>query len=310
MKHGVVIKSTGSWFTVKYDTEIVHCKIRGKFRLKGMKATNPLAVGDYVHFEIQADGTGIITELLDRKNYIIRKSTNLSKQVHIIASNIDQCIVVAGMLMPETPLEFIDRILVTAEIYKIPAVIIFNKSDLFTPELLEYTREIEAEYIKIGYNCIETSAKTGHNLDKVATLLKDKVSLLSGNSGVGKSTLINSIDSNLNLKTGKISDAHLTGKHTTTFAEMFFLEQGGAIIDTPGLRGFGVVDLNAEDLSGNFPEFFNKSENCQYNNCTHTHEPKCAIKNAVDSGDIAWWRYRSYVSMLEGDTKHRLDDYE
>lgn len=310
MEKGIVIKSTGSWFTVKYTNKIINCKIRGKFRTKGIRATNPVAVGDSVGFDVLKDGTGIIHTLDDRKNYIIRKATNLSKKSHIIAANVDQAVLLATMILPETPFEFIDRFLVTAEIYKIPAKIIFNKTDIYTPELMDYTYEVMDMYKKIGYECFAVSAVSGENLNAIINLFKDKITVISGNSGVGKSTLINKIDSNLNLKTGEISEYHLSGKHTTTFAEMFDLEFGGSVIDTPGIRGFGVIDMNQEDISHNFPEMFRLLENCKFYNCTHTHEPNCAVKEAVETGEIDISRYRSYLSLLEGDDKYRKNIYE
>ena len=307
---GIITKTTGSWYTVKYETIRINCKLRGKFKLKDEKTTNPIAIGDIVSFEKQKDGIGVINDILPRKNFIVRKPTNLSRQKHIIAANIDQAILMVTLIMPETPLEFIDRFLVTAEIYKIPAIILFNKIDIYTKELSEYMHEIMHEYEKIGYKSYEISATEKINLETLKEILKNKTSLISGNSGVGKSTLINKLDPSLNLRTDEISDYHLTGKHTTTFAEMFELQSGGFIIDTPGIKGFGTVDMSQEDVAHNFPEIFKLLPQCKFYNCTHTHEPKCAVKEALEKNEIPWWRYRSYLSLIEDDTdKYRKDAF-
>ncbi len=308
---GIVIKSTGSWYTVKFVGGLINCKVRGKLKLKGEKTTNPIAVGDSVVFIKQDDSTGVINKILARKNYIARKSTNLSRKSHIIAANIDQAILLVSLVMPETPLEFIDRFLVTAEMYKISAKIIFNKIDLYTADTLLYMNGIIKEYQKIGYECFQISATKKINLDAIKLLLKNKVSVVSGNSGVGKSTLINQLDNTLNLQTDEISEYHQQGKHTTTFAEMFELQSGGFIIDTPGIKGFGTVNMSQEDISHNFPEVFALLPQCKFYNCTHTHEPNCAVKNALDQQEIVWWRYKSYISMIEGeDDKYREDIYK
>jgi len=307
---GLVVKSTGSWYSVKCENEIVKCKIRGKLKLQGERSTNPIAVGDIVEFETKKDETAVIKKIMPRKNYIIRKSTNLSRKKHIIAANIDQVILLVTLAMPETTLQFIDRFLVTAEIYKIPAKLVFNKIDIYSEEIKLYMNALIKEYEKIGYDCFKISATKNINLDEIKNLLNNKISVLSGNSGVGKSTLINQLDSNLELQTDEISEYHQSGKHTTTFAEMFDLQSGGSIIDTPGIKGFGTVDMTKEDISHNFPEIFALLPNCKFHNCTHTHEPECAVKQAVENNEIVWWRYKNYLSMLEGeDDKYREDIY-
>ncbi len=307
---GLVVKSTGSWYSVKYENEIVKCKIRGKLKLRGERSTNPIAVGDIVEFETKKGETAVIKKIMPRKNYIIRKSTNLSRKKHIIAANIDQVILLVTLSMPETTLQFIDRFLVTAEIYKIPAKLVFNKIDIYNEDTKLYMNALIKEYEKIGYNCFKISATENINLDEIKNLLNNKISVLSGNSGVGKSTLINKLDSNLQLQTDEISEYHQSGKHTTTFAEMFDLQSGGSIIDTPGIKGFGTVDMTKEDISHNFPEIFALLPNCKFHNCTHTHEPECAVKQAAENNEIVWWRYKNYLSMLEGeDDKYREDIY-
>ena len=311
MKIGIVTKSTGSWYTVKYKNIKTNCKVRGKLRISGIKATNPIAVGDNVEFEDFNDGTGLIKNILPRKNFIARKSTNLSRQSHTIAANIDQAILMATLIMPDTSLEFIDRFLVTAEIYEIPVKIIFNKIDIYTDELKDYMQELIETYENIGYKCFAISAEKEINLAQIKNLLKDKISFISGNSGVGKSTLINKLSPNLSLQTAEISEYHLTGKHTTTFAEMFDLQSGGAIIDTPGIKGFGMVNMSKEDIAHNFPEIFELLGNCKFHNCTHTHEPNCAVRQAVEDGKIAYSRYNSYLSLIDDDnTKYREDIYK
>ncbi len=308
---GLVVKSTGSWYSVRYEGRIEKCKIRGKLKLRGERTTNPIAVGDFVEFETKKGETAVIKKIMPRKNYIIRKSTNLSRRKHVIAANIDQAVLLVSLSKPETTLQFIDRFLVTAEIYKIPAKIVFNKIDIYSEDNKLYMNALIKEYEKIGYNCFQISATENINLDKIKSLLNNKVSLLSGNSGVGKSTLINQLDSSLQLQTDEISEYHQSGKHTTTFAEMFDLQSGGSIIDTPGIKGFGTVDMSKEDIAHNFPEIFALLPNCKFHNCTHTHEPDCAVKYASEKDEIAWWRYNSYLSMLEGeDDKYREDIYK
>ena len=294
METGFVIKSTGSWFTVrKQDGLVINCKIKGSFRTRGIRNTNPVAVGDHVNLII--DGAhGIITEIDTRKNYIIRKSSNLSKETQIIAANIDQALLVATLVFPKLSTEFIDRFLVTAEAYRIPSIIIFNKTDLYDEQKMEELRMIKSVYEGAGYKTITTSAVERTNLEKIKDLMKSKISLIAGQSGVGKSTILNAIDSNLNLRTENVSRSHKTGKHTTTYAEMHFLDFGGSVIDTPGIKGFGLVDFEKEEIYHYFPEIFKASKNCEYNNCSHTHEMNCAVKNSLENGIISETRYRNY----------------
>lgn len=299
METGVVIKSTGSWYLVrKADGEQVECRMRGKLRLKGTRTTNPVAVGDYVDMEYEGKEY-VITRIHERRNYIIRKSTNLSKEAHVIATNVDQTLLIATVNHPQTPTIFIDRFLMTAEAYNIPAVIIFNKTDLYDEQDSARMQELTDIYTAIGYPCYAVSAENPESLLPFKALLADKTTVLSGMSGVGKSTLINRIEPSLHLKVGAISDCHDTGKHTTTFAEMFSLGGGGYIIDTPGLRSFGIIDIAKEEISHFFPELFKVSGNCRFYNCTHTHEPGCAVIEAVQKGTISESRYLSYLSMME-----------
>lgn len=312
---GLVYKSTGSWYTVKtLNGKFYECRIKGKFRLKGIKSTNPIAVGDYVEFELETKNnqeTGVINRIQDRKNYIVRKSVNLSKQTHIIASNIDQVFLLVTINNPPTFTSFIDRFLMTAEAYSVTAVLLFNKIDTYNEETLLEVKFLAALYRKIGYECIGISAKTGKNIDKVKRLMKDKVSMFSGHSGVGKSTLINAIEPGLDLKTKEISDQHQQGQHTTTFAEMFDLSFDAKIIDTPGIKGFGVVDMDKEEVGDYFPEFFELKQHCKFNNCLHIYEPNCAVKEALDNDEIAYSRYRSYLQILEGEDEHfRTDNFD
>jgi len=288
--------------------EVYSCNVRGKLRIQGIKSTNPVAVGDFVEYEISDNAkTGVIKDVLERKNYIIRKSTNLSKQTHILAANIDQAIIMATIAYPETYTVFIDRFLVTAEAYRIPAKLIFNKVDLYNEKQLDYLNELIKIYTHAGYECISTSVKNKTNTDKIKNLLQDKTTLIAGNSGVGKSSLINLIDTGLALKISEISKYHKSGKHTTTFAEMFELSIGGFIIDTPGIRGFGLHDIPDEELFHFFPEIFTAAENCKYHNCKHVHEPGCAVKEAVEQGKVSQLRYENYLNILfNADTKHRL----
>ncbi len=299
MEKGIVIKSTGSWYLVKRTNgEIIEARIRGKLRTKGLRTTNPVAVGDIVSLEKNEDNF-VITEIGERRNYIIRKSTNLSKEAHIIASNVDQTLLIATINHPVTSAVFIDRILATTEAYNIPAILVFNKSDLYDNTDREKATELITIYSEIGYRCLQVSAITGQNITELRELLKDKVTVLSGMSGVGKSTLINCIEPQLQLKTASISDSHDTGKHTTTFAEMFPLNEGGYIVDTPGVRSFGIIDMEKEEISHFFPEIFRVSEHCRFYNCTHIHEPGCAVIEAVQNGRISESRYWSYLSMME-----------
>ncbi|MDQ2179353.1 ribosome small subunit-dependent GTPase A [Marinifilum breve] len=308
MKEGLVIKSTGSWYTVKTnDGEIHNCRIKGRFRMEGIRTTNPIAVGDRVNFEEDKESK-VIVSIHDRKNYIIRKSSNLSKHSQIIASNVDQAFLIVTVNYPLTTTTFIDRFLAAAEAYRIPVRLIFNKIDRYRPNDMDRLDELKGIYEKIGYKCYEISAKNGTHLDIIKDALKDNINLLSGHSGVGKSTLINAIQPGLDLKTGEISEAHSQGKHTTTFSEMFELDFGGYIIDTPGIRGFGTIDMEKEEMSHFFPEIFETSQECQFNNCSHIHEPKCAVKAAVEAGEISITRYESYLGMVmeDEDSKYRI----
>ena len=311
--HGLVIRNTGYSYTVKSDTgEVFDCKVKGNFRIRGIRTTNPVAIGDKVTFVPQdVDGDleqakqGLITELDERKNYIIRKSTNLSKQSHIIAANIDACFLIVTIKQPETPLQFIDRFLASAEAYRVPVVLLFNKIDLIDAEWEEYLDAVINLYETVGYQCRKISAATGAGIEALRSELSGKVTLLSGNSGVGKSTLINALYPHLNLRTSEISDAYETGKHTTTFSEMYEVDNGGYIIDTPGIKGFGTFDMKKEEVGHYFKEIFRYSADCRFSNCTHTHEPHCAVREAVESHDIAESRYNSYLSMLEDEKEDK-----
>ena len=301
---GLVIKNTGSWYSVKTeDGKIVESKIKGNFRLKGIRSTNPVAVGDHVQIITNQEGTAFISEIEDRRNYIIRKSSNLSKQSHILAANIDQAFLVVTTNYPETSTTFIDRFLAGAEAYRVPVTLVFNKIDLLNEDELHYQKAVINLYESIGYQCVEVQANAKKdNTSSTYTLkpvLKDKITLLSGNSGVGKSTLINSLLPHVNLRTADISDAHNTGMHTTTFSEMLELPSGGYIIDTPGIKGFGTFDIEKEELTSYFREIFKFSKECRFSNCTHTHEPGCAVRKALEDHYIAESRYNSYLSMLE-----------
>ena len=309
---GIVTKSTGSWYSVFYEeVETIECRLKGKFRIKGIKSTNPVAVGDFVNFEFEeGKETGVINKILERKNYIIRKSVNLSKQTHIIAANIDIAFLMVTIDNPPTFPGFIDRFLATAEAYSIKAILLFNKLDSYSDEQLDKLALLDDIYTEIGYECIAISATKNIGVDEVKELMKNKTTMFSGHSGVGKSTLINAIEPNLNLKTAEVSKQHKQGMHTTTFAEMFKLSFGGFIIDTPGIKGFGVVDFEPEEITDYFPEFFRLKSNCKFSNCKHINEPKCAIKEAVENGEIAYSRYNSYLQIIEGDEEHyRTDIY-
>ncbi|WP_349663215.1 ribosome small subunit-dependent GTPase A [Cellulophaga lytica] len=309
---GTVYKSTGSWYTVKTDDGVFYdCRIKGKFRLKGIKSTNPIAVGDRVSFDLEKSGdetNATITEIKDRKNYIVRKSVNLSKQTHIIAANLDQVFLMITLNNPQTFTSFIDRFLVTAEAYGIPAVLLFNKIDSYDEDELLDVKYLAALYRSIGYTCVGISAKTGKNVDKVKEMMTGKISMFSGHSGVGKSTLVNTIDKELNIKTKEISEQHMQGQHTTTFAEMYDLDFGAQIIDTPGIRGFGIVDMGKEEIGDYFPEFFALKSECKFNNCLHIDEPKCAVKDALENDEVAWSRYKSYVQMITGEEENYRQD--
>lgn len=305
---GLVIKNTGSWYTVLTDDgRTIDSKIKGNFRLKGIRSTNPVAVGDRVRISLTEssgdEATAFITEIEDRKNYVIRKASNLSKQSHILAANVDQVFLIVTVNYPETSTTFIDRFLASAEAYRIPVVLIFNKTDLLSPEELHYQEMMVTLYENIGYQCLQISAiEAGPDAscdERLEELLKDKITLFSGNSGVGKSTLLNRLIPGVELRTAEISDAHNTGMHTTTFSEMLRLPFGGWAIDTPGIKGFGTFDMEPEELSGYFRDIFHFAKDCRFSNCTHTHEPGCAVLKAVEDHYIAQSRYQSYLSMLE-----------
>jgi len=309
---GLVYKSTGSWYTVKTKTGTTYeCRIKGKFRLQGIKSTNPIAVGDYVDFELDTksdEETGVINKIHDRENYIVRKSVNLSKQTHIIASNIDQVFLLITIDNPPTFTSFIDRFLVTAQAYSIKTVLVFNKIDTYNEDTILEVKYLEHIYTNIGYDCVSVSAKTGENIDTIKSLMEGKVSVFTGHSGVGKSTLVNTIEPSLDLNTKSISSQHSQGQHTTTFAEMFDLSFNAKIIDTPGIKGFGVVDMEKKEISDYFPEFFKLSQDCKFNNCMHIEEPNCAVKEALEEGEIAASRYKSYLQIIEGDDQHYRTD--
>ena len=309
---GLVIKNTGSWYTVLTDDgQLIDCKIKGNFRLKGIRSTNPVAVGDRVTLSSPSSSLSsraqsrdllapaFITAIEDRRNYIIRKSINLSKQSHILAANVDQALLVVTVVTPQTSTTFIDRFLASAEAYRVPVILVFNKTDLLDDDLRHYQEAMAHLYQTIGYDCRQVSATTGFGMDEIRPLLEGKITLLSGNSGVGKSTLINRLVPDANLRTGEISDAHNTGQHTTTFSEMIPLESSGWLIDTPGIKGFGTFDIEPEELTSYFKEIFQFSKDCRFSNCTHTHEPGCAVLKALEDHYIAESRYQSYLSMLE-----------
>lgn len=298
---GLVIKNTGSWYVVHTDNgEDVNCKIKGNFRLKGIRTTNPVAVGDRVTISVNPDGNAFITAIQPRKNYIIRRASNLSKESHIIAANLDCAFLVVTLAHPVTSTTFIDRFLATAEAYRVPAVLLINKVDLLTDDDdKEYCEAVASLYRTIGYDVLEISALTGEGMTELRERLKDKISLFSGNSGVGKSTIINALLPDLELRTGSISDMHDTGMHTTTFSEMFPLPEGGWIIDTPGIKGFGTIDFDKHEIAHFFPEIFKISAECKYGDCTHTHEPGCAVKKALEDHLISESRYASYLSILD-----------
>ena len=308
MKKGIVYRSTGSWYAVHSEGIFYDCRIKGKLRLKGIKSTNPVAVGDHVLFEVDRHATspeGNITQIEERKNYIVRKSVNLSKQTHIIASNIDQVFLIITLNNPPTFPAFVDRFLVTAEAYQISAILLFNKIDSYKDFELKEVKEFQKIYQDIGYSTFNISATKGIEIETVKSIMQDKVSMFSGHSGVGKSTLVNAISPGLNIKTAAISKQHQQGMHTTTFAEMFALTKGIKIIDTPGIKGFGVVDMKPEEIGNYFPEFYKRKNKCKFHNCLHHNEPKCAIIEAVKAGKISLSRYTSYLQMLEDDTPYR-----
>lgn len=313
MKKGIVVKSTGSWYTVKTsDGNLIECRIKGNFRIKGIRSTNPIAVGDQVELTEQREDnnsegavTGLITNIIERKNYIIRKAPNLSKESHIIAANIDQAFLIVTIKHPVTTTTFIDRFLVSAEAYCIPCRIIFNKIDLYNEDQTSQMNSLVNIYEAIGYQCLKISATENIGLEELKEMMKGRTNVFSGHSGVGKSTIINCIQPGILLKTGIISDSHHSGKHTTTYSEMIDLDFGGFIIDTPGIKGFGLLEMAKEEISHYFPEMFQLLNNCQYYNCTHTHEPGCAVKKAVEEGLIAESRYDTYVGLLNNEDKYR-----
>ena len=302
LKKGVVYCSTGSHYRVKSEGKFYDCRIKGKFRIQGIKSTNPIAVGDKVLFKIEphkGKGFGLINEIEPRQNYIVRKSVNLSKQIHIIASNIDQVFLMITLKTPSTSPAFIDRFLVTAKAYEITAVLIFNKIDIYSSSEMKEMRSLKSTYEQIGYTCYEVVANDVNTLGAIKEKMIQKVSMFSGHSGVGKSTLVNTLSPDLDLKTGDVSLKHDQGQHTTTYAEMFDLDTGGKIIDTPGIKGFGVVNIEREELSRYFIEFYLLIEDCKFNNCMHKNEPQCAVKTALENGEIAKSRYKSYLQLLE-----------
>lgn len=296
---GLVIKNTGSWYLVKTDEgNCVECKVKGNFRLKGIRSTNPVAVGDRVTIIMNPEGTALISHIEERKNYIIRRASNLSKQSHILAANLDQCMLIVTVNYPQTSTTFIDRFLASAEAYRVPVTIVFNKTDLYQEDDLSYLDALIHLYHTIGYKCLKVSARTGEGVEQIEEELKGRITLFSGHSGVGKSTLINAILPEQELKTGEISTVHNKGMHTTTFSEMFPVTGNGYIIDTPGIKGFGTFDMEEEEIGHYFPEIFQWSAQCKYGNCTHRHEPGCAVRKAIEEHLISQSRYTSYLSML------------
>ena len=297
-----VVRATGSWYDVLHDGETVRCRIRGRLRLKGVRSTNPVVVGDEVACEADEGGDYVIADILPRRNYVIRRASNLSKESHIIAANVDQALLMASLRSPETPTEFVDRFLVTCEAYKVPVTILLSKLDLQDAEAVA---EFRAVYEGAGYRVLEVSVREGRGVEEVRELLAGRTTLVSGNSGVGKSTLIQAIDPSLDIRTGEISESHHKGRHTTTFSTMYPLAGGGAVIDTPGIKGFGLIDIDEAELWHYFPEMMRIGASCRFYNCTHTHEPGCAVTEAVKAGEIAWPRYESYLKIRDEDEKYR-----
>ena len=297
-----VVRATGSWYDVLHDGETVRCRIRGRLRLKGVRSTNPVVVGDEVACEADEGGDYVIADILPRRNYVIRRDSNLSKESHIIAANVDQALLMASLRSPETPTEFVDRFLVTCEAYKVPVTILLSKLDLQDAEAVA---EVRAVYEGAGYRVLEVSVREGRGVEEVRELLAGRTTLVSGNSGVGKSTLIQAIDPSLDIRTGEISESHHKGRHTTTFSTMYPLAGGGAVIDTPGIKGFGLIDIDEAELWHYFPEMMRVAPACRFYNCTHTHEPGCAVTEAVKAGEIAWPRYESYLKIRDEDEKYR-----
>ena len=297
-----VVRATGSWYDVLHDGETVRCRIRGRLRLKGVRSTNPVVVGDEVACEADEGGDYVIADILPRRNYVIRRASNLSKESHIIAANVDQALLMASLRSPETPTEFVDRFLVTCEAYKVPVTILLSKLDLQDAEAVA---EFRAVYEGAGYRVLEVAVREGRGVEEVRELLAGRTTLVSGNSGVGKSTLIQAIDPSLDIRTGEISESHHKGRHTTTFSTMYPLAEGGAVIDTPGIKGFGLIDIDEAELWHYFPEMMRVAPACRFYNCTHTHEPGCAVTEAVKAGEIAWPRYESYLKIRDEDEKYR-----
>ena len=297
-----VVRATGSWYDVLHDGETVRCRIRGRLRLKGVRSTNPVVVGDEVACEADEGGDYVIADILPRRNYVIRRASNLSKESHIIAANVDQALLMASLRSPETPTEFVDRFLVTCEAYKVPVTILLSKLDLQDAEAVA---EFRAVYEGAGYRVLEVSVREGRGVEEVRELLAGRTTLVSGNSGVGKSTLIQAIDPSLDIRTGEISGSHHKGRHTPTFSTMYPLAGGGAVIDTPGIKGFGLIDIDEAELWHYFPEMMRVAPACRFYNCTHTHEPGCAVTEAVKAGEIAWPRYESYLKIRDEDEKYR-----
>ncbi|WP_138265656.1 ribosome small subunit-dependent GTPase A [Alistipes shahii] len=297
-----VVRATGSWYDVLHDGETVRCRIRGRLRLKGVRSTNPVVVGDEVACEADEGGDYVIADILPRRNYVIRRASNLSKESHIIAANVDQALLMVSLRSPETPTEFVDRFLVTCEAYKVPVTILLSKLDLQDAEAVA---EFRAVYEGAGYRVLEVSVREGRGVEEVRELLAGRTTLVSGNSGVGKSTLIQAIDPSLDIRTGEISESHHKGRHTTTFSTMYPLAGGGAVIDTPGIKGFGLIDIDEAELWHYFPEMMRVAPACRFYNCTHTHEPGCAVTEAVKAGEIAWPRYESYLKIRDEDEKYR-----
>ena len=299
---GVVVRATGSWYDVMHGGATVPCRIRGRLRLRGVRSTNPVVVGDTVRCEADESGAWTIVDIAPRRNYVIRRASNLSKESHIIAANVDRALLMVTLRAPETPTEFVDRFLVTCEAYKVPVTILLSKRDLQDPEAVAAFRRI---YEDAGYEVLEVSTADGAGVERVRELLAGRTTLLSGNSGVGKSTLVRAIDPTLDIRTGEISGSHDKGRHTTTFSTMYPLAGGGAVIDTPGIKGFGLIDIGGDELWHYFPEMMRAAPGCRFYNCTHTHEPGCAVVAAVREGTIAWERYESYLKMLDEDDKYR-----
>ena len=297
-----VVRATGSWYDVLHDGEPVRCRIRGRLRLKGVRSPTPVVVGDEVACEADEGGDYVIADILPRRNYVIRRASNLSKESHIIAANVDQALLMASLRSPETPTEFVDRFLVTCEAYKVPVTILLSKLDLQDAEAVA---EFRAVYEGAGYRVLEVSVREGRGVEEVRELLAGRTTLVSGNSGVGKSTLIQAIDPSLDIRTGEISESHHKGRHTTTFSTMYPLAGGGAVIDTPGIKGFGLIDIDEAELWHYFPEMMRVAPACRFYNCTHTHEPGCAVTEAVKAGEIAWPRYESYLKIRDEDEKYR-----